>query len=59
MVFLTRAGGLVSKLNAFKDFPDMHPDVAASRATRHVLRRDEHAHRKLFLKHVALHFGKE
>jgi hypothetical protein len=28
MMFLTPDGKLVSKLNSFKDFPGVHPDVA-------------------------------
>jgi hypothetical protein len=59
MMFLTPAGALVSKLNSFKDFPGMHPDVAAPPGNRHVGTGDEHSHSTLFLNRVALHFGRE
>jgi hypothetical protein len=59
MVFVTPAGKLIAKLNSFKDFPGMHPDVAAPPSQTHVPALDEHAHRNLFLKQVAAHFGKE
>jgi hypothetical protein len=59
MMFLTPAGKLVSKLNSFKDFPGMHPDVSAPPTKRHVTRGDEGSHSKMFLNHVARHFGRE
>jgi hypothetical protein len=59
MMFLTPAGALVAKLNSFKDFPGMHPDVSAPPGKRHVAGEDEHSHRTIFLNQVALHFGRE
>jgi hypothetical protein len=59
MMLATPAGEVVAKLNSFKDFPGMHPDVSAPPGTHHASRHDEHAHRDIFLKVVADHFGKE
>jgi hypothetical protein len=59
MMFLTPAGTLVAKLNSFKDFPGMHPDVSAPPGTRHVARQAEHSHSNIFLNLVARHFGSE
>jgi hypothetical protein len=59
MMFARPDGSVVSKLNSFKDFPGMHPDVAAPPGTRHRAFDDEHAHRDHFLKHLAAHFGEE
>jgi len=59
MMFATPAGEVVAKLNSFKDFPGMHPDVSAPPGSRHTGWRDEHAHANIFLGRVALHFGKE
>ena len=65
MVFLTSDAKLVSKLNSFHDFPGIHPDVVGPRPPKSqnlpkfVLRVDEHSHRNIFLKHLALHFGIE
>jgi len=58
MMFLTPAGKVVAKMNSFKDFPGMHPDVAAPPGHRHRALTDERAHSNLFLKQIALHFGK-
>jgi hypothetical protein len=57
MMFLTPAGTLVSKLNSFKDFPGMHPDVSAPPGTRHRAREGEQSHSTMFLNHLARHFG--
>jgi hypothetical protein len=57
MIFLTSDGRVVSKLNSFKDFPGVHPDVVAPPRQKHLAREDEHSHRDLFLKHLAQHFG--
>jgi hypothetical protein len=59
MMFLTPACQMVSKLNSFKDFPGMHPDVSAPPGSRHATSRDGQAHTTVFLNHVALHFGKK
>jgi hypothetical protein len=59
MMFLTPECKVVSKLNSFKDFPGMHPDVSAPPGNRHMALQDEHAHTNIFLNRLALHFGKE
>jgi hypothetical protein len=59
MMFVTPAGKVVSKLNSFKDFPGMHPDVSAPPGHRHRAGTNEHGHRDIFLDHLARHFGKE
>ena len=59
LIFLTAGGTLVSKLNSFKDFPGMHPDVSAPPGNRHKKLGDEHSHTNIFLNHVARYFGKE
>ncbi len=59
MMFLTADGKLVSKLNSYKDFPGMHRDVSAPPERKHWARQDEQTHSDRFLKHLALHFGKE
>ena len=58
MMFARPDGTVVAKLNSFKDFPGMHPDVAAPPGTRHRAFDDEHSHRDHFLKQLAAHFGK-
>jgi hypothetical protein len=52
MMFLQADGTLISKLNSFKDFPGMHPDVAAPPGHKHRAFDDEHSHRDHFLKHI-------
>ena len=59
LMLLTPAGTLVSKLNSFKDFPGMHPDVSAPPGNRHQGTADEHSHTKIFLSQLALLPGKE
>ena len=59
MMFLSPAGKLISKLNSYKDFPGMHPDVAAPPDKRHWARGDDHSPSDRFLKHIALHFDKQ
>ena len=58
-MLLTPGGTLVSKLNSFKDFPGMHPDVSAPPGNRHQGAVDEHSHAKIFLNHLDLVPGKE
>src|SRR5262249_13804327 len=57
LIFLTPDCRLVSRLNSFKDFPGVHPDVVAPPQTRHVGRDQEQSHSGIFLKHLASHFG--
>ena len=59
LMFLTPAGKLVSKMNSYKDFPGMHPDVAAPPGHRHAARGNEHSHSEVFLTHLARHFGRQ
>ena len=59
MMFVTPACKVVSKLNSFKDFPGMHPDVSAPPGHRHREMQDENLHANIFLAHLAKHFGKE
>ena len=55
MMFLKSDGSLVSKLNSFKDFPGVHPDVAAPPGKRRVVLANERGHVVAFLKHLAEH----
>jgi hypothetical protein len=59
MIFLKPSGALISRLNSYADFPGMHPDVVAPPQGQHRTLQDEHYHTKIFLNHLALHFGKE
>jgi hypothetical protein len=59
LMFLTPTGTVVSKLNSFKDFPGIHPDVAAPPKGGHGRMAHDRAHIDVFLKHVADHFTKE
>jgi hypothetical protein len=56
MMFLRTDGTLISKLNSFKDFPGVHPDVAAPPGKQRVEAAKERAHVEMFLKHLAEHF---
>jgi hypothetical protein len=57
MIFFSPGGAVVSKLNSFKDFPGVHPDVVAPPQKEHVAIDDERSHVQSFLKHLAVHFG--
>jgi hypothetical protein len=59
MMFVTPECKVVSKLNSFKDFPGMHPDVSAPPGHRHREMKDENVHAKIFLDHLAKQFSKE
>ena len=59
LIFLTAEGTPVSKLNSFKDFPGMHPDVSAPPGNRHKALADEQSHAKILLNHLDRHFAKE
>jgi hypothetical protein len=56
VMFLTPTGKFVSKLNSFKDFPGMHPDVSGPPGKPYAMRLDELSHSNILLKHVARHF---
>jgi hypothetical protein len=58
MMFVRPDGTLVSKLNSFKDFPGMHPDVSAPPGKKHADKTDEQSHSMAFLNHLNAHFGK-
>jgi hypothetical protein len=58
MMFLRPDGTLVFKLNSFKDFPGVHPDVAAPPGKKRVELSDERSHVEGFIKQVDEHFGK-
>ena len=55
MMFLRPDGTLVSKLNSFRDFPGVHPDVAAPPGKERVVMASERAHVELFLRHLEEH----
>ena len=57
MMFLTPECTVVSKLNSYKDFPGMHPDVSAPPGKRHAARGEEQSHSDSFLSHIGRHFG--
>lgn len=58
MIFLRPDGSVVSKLNSFKDFPGVHPDVAAPPGKPRVEVTSERAHVDAFLKHLDAHIAK-
>lgn len=57
MIFLSPDGGVVTKLNSFRDFPGVHPDVSYPQGDAPTS--DGRSHADIFLKHVADHFGRE
>jgi hypothetical protein len=52
MMFLRTDGALVSKLNSFRDFPGVHPDVAAPPGKTRVEVGSERDHIDIFMKHL-------
>ena len=56
MMFLKPDGTLVFKLNSFKDFPGVHPDVAAPPEKQRVERATDREHIEGFLKRIAESF---
>ena len=56
MMFLRTDGSLISSLNSFKDFPGVHPDVAAPPEKQRVEVANDRAHIDVFLKHLDGHF---
>ena len=56
-VFITPEGKPLSRLNSFKDFPGMHPDVSAPPGKEHRPTNETHSDR--FLNTISRHFGKE
>ena len=59
MMFVTRQGAVAAKLNSYKDFPGMHPDVSAPPGKRFAVQGDEQAHSTVFLNCIAQHFGRK
>jgi hypothetical protein len=59
LMFLTPDGKLISRLNSFRDFPGVHPDVVAPPTKMRAPSNDERFHIDVFLKHVTDHFGRE
>ena len=58
IMFLTPDGQLVSKLNSFKDFTDVHPGVSMPRPKEMPAGSAKRSHVDVFLEHVSRHFGK-
>ena len=58
MMFLRTDGTLISKLNSFKDFPGVHPDVAAPPGKKRVEQAADRAHVEIFLKHLEEHVAR-
>ena len=58
-MLLTPGGTLVSKLNSFKDFPGMHPDVSAPPGKRHQALEKGQTHTEVFRRQLERYFGKE
>ena len=57
LMFLRTDGSLVTKLNSFKDFPGVHPDVAAPPGKQRVaVEGNDRAHVDIFLKRLEEHF---
>jgi hypothetical protein len=56
LMVLRPDGTLVFKLNSFKDFTGVHPDVAAPPGKERVVLPDERAHIDGFLKRLDEHF---
>ena len=52
MIILRPDGSLVSKLNSFRDFPGVHPDVAAPPGKQRVEVAGDRTHIEAFLKHL-------
>ena len=59
MMFVTPQGAVAAKLNSYKDFPGMHPDVSAPPGKRFAVQGDEQAHSTVFLNCIAQHFGRK
>ena len=57
MMLLTPTCTLVSKLNSYKDFPGMHPDVSAPPGHRHTALPDGRSHLSVFLEQLDRSFG--
>ena len=57
IMFLTPDGQLVSKLNSFKDFTDVHPGVSMPRPKEIPVGSAKRSHVDVFLEHVSHHFG--
>ena len=56
-IFLSPEGKPLSKLNSFKDFPGMHPDVSAPPGKEHWATKETHSDR--FLNAIDRSYGKQ
>lgn len=56
LMFLTPEGRLISKLNSFHDFPEVHPDVTKPPFKRRGVNQNQ-SHVEVFLQHMAVHFA--
>ena len=57
IMFLSAEGQLLSKLNSFKDFPDVNPDVATPPGKNVPPGRPKQSHAEVFQQFVARTFG--
>ena len=56
LMFLTSDGRLISRLNSFHDFLEIHPDVTAPQFTRREKRKNQ-SQVEVFMEHMKTHFG--
>ena len=59
LILLRPDGTFVAKLNSFKDFPGIHPDVSAPPRTPDGSHHSEQSHSEVFLNRLAVHFGRK
>jgi hypothetical protein len=59
MMFLTRDGKLVSRLNSFQDFPGIHADVSAPPGKRYQAASGERTHAEVFLNRITRDFDEK
>ena len=52
VIFLRPDGSLLTKLNSFRDFPGVHPDVAAPPGKPRVEVTSDRSHIEAFLRHL-------
>lgn len=56
LMFLSPDGRLISRLNSFHDFPEVHPDVTCPPFKRRGQPKLQ-SHADVFMEHMAAHFG--
>ncbi len=59
MIFLTPDGQVAGKLNSYKDFPSVHPDVSSPPDRPYRTVDAEASHSERFLEFLDRHFGKK